>query len=59
MREYCLLTPAGAVVNMSMCYGDRQPYLSEEQIEKGYRWEPVGRVSQTALQKYQYWNERP
>lgn len=59
MREYCLVNKAGKVINMSMCYGDREPYTDTYMIEQGLQWLPIGKISQAALRRYRYWNERP
>lgn len=58
MREFCLLSKTGTVINMALTSG-KPPALTEHQVESGWRWEPVENVSQFALRQYHYWNERP
>lgn len=59
MREYCLVTQSGLVINMCMNYRPEPPALSEYAAERGHTWVPVEKVPQDALQKYRYWSERP
>lgn len=59
MREYCLVTTNGDVVNMSMSYKPTAPEVTDFQRERGYKWVPVSKVPVSKLQQYQYWNERP
>lgn len=59
MREYCLITKSGHVVNMSQSYKPEPPTLTEYQIEKGYKWVPRSEVSMAALTSYRFWSERP
>lgn len=59
MREYCLVSKIGTVLNMCMTAKPEGPYLSDEQKERGSTWIPVEKVSSNALRTYQYWNERP
>lgn len=59
MREYCLLTSTGAVVNMCMSYRPEPPELTDFQFSRGYKWVPVSEVPDSRLKEYQYWDERP
>ena len=59
MKEYCLVNRSGAVVNMCMNYKPTEPILTDYMKEQGLRWVPIHKVSQTALRKYHFWNNRP
>lgn len=59
MREYCLISKGGTVLNMAMSYKSEPPVLTEYQIERGYEWVPVDKVSTFALRQYEFWNKRP
>ena len=59
MREWCLISKIGTVVNMSTKYNSTPPELTEYQREQGWRWVPVSQVDPSKLRQYRYWNERP
>jgi hypothetical protein len=59
MREYCLVTKAGTVINMCMSYKPEAPTPNDYQIENGWRWVPVSQVPESKLTAYRYWSERP
>jgi hypothetical protein len=59
MREWCLVSTLGTVVNMATTYTASPPALTEYQEEKGWKWVPVAQVNQSKLREYRYWNERP
>lgn len=57
MREYCLVTEAGTVINMSMKYDGLPPLLTAYEELKGWSWVPVEKVPYRKLREYKYWNE--
>jgi len=59
MREYCLVSRSGAVVNMCMMYKPGEPTLTDYMKNQGLKWVPVEKVPHSVLVKYHYWNERP
>ena len=59
MREYCLVSKSGTVINMCLTGNPEGPALDEYQIERGYTWVPVEKVSDFNLRQYRYWTERP
>lgn len=59
MREYCLVSRSGAVVNMCKTYKPEGPLLDEYMERQGLKWVPVEKVPHSVLVKYHYWNERP
>lgn len=59
MREYCLMSKGGIVVNMAMTHNPTGPTLTEWQKEQGMHWLPIQKVNKAALTAYRYWNERP
>lgn len=59
MREFCLVTQSGAVVNMCMNYTGVVPDVTEFQKSRGYQWVPVEKVPQQRINEYQFYSERP
>lgn len=59
MREYCLVTAAGAVVNMCLTPVDNPPLVTEYQQSRGYEWVPLEKVPKSKLHEYYHWLNRP
>lgn len=56
--EYALLNSHGDVVNISYKRGE-PPVVTGFQEDRGYRWVPLSTVPEGALQRYNFWSERP
>lgn len=56
MREWCLVTESGSVVNMALTARVDGP---AGPVENGLAWVPIELVPDFRLTSYRYWNERP